>query len=235
MGADAPKVALAQLSRYILGVGVFPPMICAYDNVRGKREARKKTGTSEATMDTTGTGSPGSNIQRVRSKVQSPLAFVCTMAVGLGAGLLGQWSRIPAGTFLFALVAVLVLRLCFDFAYLPPWVKKNALLVSGCYIGSTITFNDVLGFKYLALPIAIILTGYIMNCFITGKIISITCGFNRKEGMLITTPAGASDIALSAADIGVENTSIIIIQVFRASIAMALFPQIITILVFIFG
>ena len=32
MGADTPKVALAQLSRYILGVAVFPPMILGFDN-----------------------------------------------------------------------------------------------------------------------------------------------------------------------------------------------------------
>ena len=64
---------------------------------------------------------------------------------------------------------------------------------------------------------------------------SRACGFNRKEGMLITTPAGASDIALSSADIGVENTAIIIIQIFRAVIAMAVFPQIINLLVLLFA
>jgi uncharacterized membrane protein AbrB (regulator of aidB expression) len=133
------------------------------------------------------------------------------------------------------MIAVLVLRLRFDFAYLPPWVKKIALLVSGCYIGSGITMNDVQGFRFLALPVVIILSGYVVNCFVTGKILSHTCGYNRKEGMLATTPAGASDIALSSADIGVENTSIIIIQIIRAIVAMALFPQIINLIVLLFG
>jgi uncharacterized membrane protein AbrB (regulator of aidB expression) len=49
--------------------------------------------------------------------------------------------------------------------------------------------------------------------------------------MLITTPAGASDIALSSADMGIENTDIIIVQIFRAIIAMAIFPQIINLIV----
>jgi uncharacterized membrane protein AbrB (regulator of aidB expression) len=132
---------------------------------------------------------------------------------------------------LFAIIAVLILKLVFDFAYLPVWVKKFALLVSGCYIGSAITMNDVHGFKLLALPIAIIVAGYIVNCFITGRILCAVCGFCRKEGMLITTPAGASDIALSTADMGIENTDIIIIQIFRAIIAMAIFPQIINLIV----
>ncbi|GHV83226.1 hypothetical protein AGMMS50212_05660 [Spirochaetia bacterium] len=239
MGADTPKVALAQLARYILGVGAFPPMIFAYDNMRVKMEARKTAQWAEKSdapeTVTRDTGAAGRNIKRVKSTVKSPLAFVCTMIAGLAAGFVGDLSGIPAGTFLFALVAVLALRLCFDFAYLPPWVKKVALLVSGCYIGSAITMNDVRGFKLLAIPVVIILAGYIINCFVTGKLLSKTCGFNRKEGMLITTPAGASDIALSSSDIGVENTSIIIIQIFRAVIAMSVFPQIINLLAFLFG
>jgi uncharacterized membrane protein AbrB (regulator of aidB expression) len=93
--------------------------------------------------------------------------------------------------------------------------------------------NDVRGFKILALPLVIILGGYIINSFITGKILSKFCGFSRKEGMLTTTPAGASDIALSSSDIGVQNTDIIIIQIFRAVIAMTVFPQIINLLVVI--
>ena len=44
MGADPPKVALAMLARWILGVVIFPPMIIAYDNLM------EKTKTSRAQM-----------------------------------------------------------------------------------------------------------------------------------------------------------------------------------------
>jgi membrane AbrB-like protein len=216
MGADAPKVAVVQLARFILGVAVFPPMILAWDSARGKAE--KETDES------------GNTEKRVKSPVKSPWAFVCTMAVAVTFGILGDMLHIPAGAFLFAIIAVLVLKLRFDFAYIPPLAKKCALLLSGCYIGSGIGMDDVLGFRFLAVPLLITLAGYIVNCFITGKILSRTCGFNRKEGMLITTPAGASDIALSAADIGVENTDVIVIQIVRSVIAMGVFPQIINLL-----
>jgi membrane AbrB-like protein len=242
MGADTPKVALAQLARYILGVGAFPPMIFAYDNMRLKLEECKKirsggipaaeSASSESWRKGFDVGAEGTGktLQRVKSTVKSPLAFICTLASAFCAGVIGSITGVPAGTFLFSTIAVLILRLRFDFAYLPFWVKKFALLISGCYIGGGIRMNDVRGFRILALPIIIIITGYIINCFITGKILSRVCGFSLKEGMLITTPAGASDIALSSADIGVENTRIIIIQIFRALIAMAVFPQIINLL-----
>ncbi len=56
-----------------------------------------------------------------------------------------------------------------------------------------------------------------------------------KKPMLITTPAGASDMALISNDLGVENTDIIILQVLRAVIVMSLFPQIINLILHIIG
>ncbi|MDR1319743.1 MAG: AbrB family transcriptional regulator [Treponema sp.] len=226
MGADTSKVALAQLARYIMGVGFFPPMILAWDNLRTREEARRGKNT--------GGRAAGNSAARQKSAVKSPWAFVCTMAAALGAGILGDMSGIPAGTLLFAIIAVVILKLGFDFAWLPLPVKKFTLLVSGCYIGSAVSMNDVRGFGELALPIAIIVSCYVANCFVSGKILGKISGFSRKEGMLIATPAGATDIALSSADMGVENTDVIIIQIFRSIIAIVVFPQIINLLILIF-
>jgi membrane AbrB-like protein len=224
MGADVPKVALMQLARYILGVAAFPPMILAWDRLL----ERQKPG-GESPDDP----SAGNAEKRKKYQTKSWSVFLCTLAAAAGFGFIGGMTRIPAGTFLFSIIAVLTLKLKFNFAFIPKWAKTFAQLISGCYIGSAITMNDVRGFRFLALPLMIILGGYIANCFITGKILSKTCGFSRKEGMLTTTPAGASDIALNFSDMGVENTDIIIIQIFRAIIAMTVFPQIINVLLLI--
>jgi membrane AbrB-like protein len=222
MGADVPKVALMQLARYILGIAVFPPMIMTWDRFREKRSSSGPDGSSAGTA-----------LPRGLPPVKPRVAFLCTMAAALSFGYIGRLTRIPAGTFLFSIIAVLVLKLKFNFARIPHWTKRFAQLISGCYIGSTITMNDVQGFRFLALPLLIITGGYIINCFVTGKILSKTCGFSRKEGMLITTPAGASDIVLSSSDMGVENTDIIVIQMLRSIIAMTVFPQIINLLVLV--
>lgn len=224
MGADTPKVALLQLARYILGVAVFPPMILAWDSFRGSAGTANAQGSAAVSAGAA---------KRETSKVRSPAALVCTLIVGFAGGFVGHLTHIPAGTFLMSMIFVLVLKLKFDFAYFSPRIKKFILLISGCYIGSLMTMDEVRSFGLLAPPLLIILGGYILNCFVTGKILSKTCGFSRKEGMLITTPAGAADIALSSADIGVQNTDVIIIQVFRAIIALAVFPQIINLLLLV--
>ena len=225
MGADTPSVAVVQLARYFMGVVLFPPMILAYDNLREKSGSK-----SQAVFS----GEVATGVhKREKSNINSIPALLCTLAVGFGMGFLGNLTGIPAGTFLFSAVGIMILKLKFDFAYIPGKLKNVILVISGCFIGSLIGMEDVLGFRLLALPILIILGSYIINCFITGKIISKTCGFTRKEGMLTTTPAGASDIALSSADIGVQNTDVIIIQIFRAIVAAAVFPQIINLLLLV--
>jgi uncharacterized membrane protein AbrB (regulator of aidB expression) len=111
MGADVPKVALMQLARYILGVAIFPPMILAWDQMM---EKRKPSGGEPVFLS-------GKNTEeRKRSAVKSWPAFFCTMAAALGFGMVGSITGIPAGTFLFSIIAVLALKLKFNFAFIPP-------------------------------------------------------------------------------------------------------------------
>ncbi|MGN1350132.1 MAG: AbrB family transcriptional regulator, partial [Anaerovoracaceae bacterium] len=212
MGADGPKVAVMQLVRQILGIGVFPALIYLWDQKRTQKDASNPSANTE---------------KRQKSKTKSGKAFAMTLLLAAAAGIAGRFSGLPSATFVFPIIVVLILKLKFDYAYIPRWAKKCAQVLSGCYLGSAISFSDVLEMRYLLVPLCIITAGYMLNCCFTGLIISRTCGFSRKEGMLITTPAGASDMALIAADLGVENTDIVILQVIRAVVVMTVFPQII--------
>lgn len=214
MGADAPKVAVMQMVRQVLGIGIFPSLILAYHN---RRKTIEHDGHREAF-----TG------KREKSKTKSWVAFWVTVGIAMISGVAGKHSGIPAGAFVFPIVSVLILKLVFDFAYMPRWAKQGAQILSGAYIGSSIMMPDILAMKNLLLPLFIVVIGYIVNCFVTGKIISKMYGFTMKEAMLITTPAGASDMALISADIGVQNTDIIVMQIIRAVVVMTFFPQIIS-------
>ncbi|MCM1565251.1 MAG: AbrB family transcriptional regulator [Dehalobacter sp.] len=221
MGADGSKVAVMQIVRQVLGIGVFPLLISTYDNRRKKTE---EFGFREAYKE-----------KRQKSKTKSWTALVCTLIVAAIFGLIGNKTGIPAGAFVFSILSVLILKLRYDFAYMPKWLKKFAQILSGCYLGSTIVMSDVLELRFLLVPLFIIIIGYMANCFITGFILSKTCGFTRKEAMLITTPAGASDMALISSDMGVENTDVIILQILRAVIVMTFFPQIINLILYFVG
>lgn len=216
MGADAPKVAVMQMVRQVLGIGILPSLILAY-------HTRKKTVDSDSKRE-------AFTEKRKKSNTKSWIAFLTTIIISLIFGLIGKYSGLPAGAFVFSILSVMALKLMFDFAYLPRWAKQGAQILSGAYIGSSIALKDVIELQFLMLPLLVSVIGYILNCFITGKIISKLYGFSSKEAMLITTPAGASDMALISSDLGVQNTDIIILQIIRAVVVMTFFPQIISLI-----
>jgi uncharacterized membrane protein AbrB (regulator of aidB expression) len=136
-------------------------------------------------------------------------------------------------TFVFPIVSALALHLVFGLGFLPQGLRKVAQVLSGSYLGSGLVVEDVLEMRFLALPLGILIAGYMLNGIVTGRILEKSCGFTRAESMLITIPAGASDMALIAADMGIVNADISLLQVTRLILVMAAFPQIINLALFL--
>lgn len=224
MGANAPDVTIMQLIRQVLGIGVFPIMIEAFDRLR-TRQGHPDPG--DAAL--------GEDAKRVKSKQKSAASTATALAVAVIAGALGKASGIPGLTFTASIVAVSVLKLAFDFAFIPKVVKKGCQLLAGCYLGTLLTAEGFAGLPDLIVPALILIAGYTLNCFAAGKLESRLFGYGRKEGMLMASPAGASDMALIMEDLHVKNTDVVIMQVVRAAVVMALFPQIINLVCFITG
>lgn len=224
MGADAPAVTIMQLIRQVLGIGVFPIMIALFD------EYRTAHGHPDANESKLASGG-----KRVKSKQKSPVSTIAALGVAALAGTFGKMTGVPGLTFTASILAVLVLKLVFDFAFIPKWVKKVCQLVAGCYLGTLLTAQGLSGLADLAVPAFILIAGYTLNCFATGRLESKLFGYGRKEGMLIASPAGASDMALIIDDLNVKNVDVIIMQVIRAAFVMAFFPQIINLICYFIG
>ena len=225
MGADAPKVAILQLARQILGIGILPLAIDVFDR-RLKNRGNEGRRLNEYMVN---------QEKRVKSKQKSTVALCATVVAVTVAGFLGKASGIPGLTFAAAIVAALLLKLLFDFAWLPKWAKKACQLLAGCYLGTLLGLDGIFGMASLVFPILVVAMGYTLNCLIAGKLQSRFFGYGRKEGMLMMSPAGASDMALIIEDLGVKNTDVVIMQVIRAVVVMTLFPQIVNLICLLFG
>lgn len=59
-----------------------------------------------------------------------------------------------------------------------------------------------------------------------GYFIHRTFGVPLREAMLSLAPAGASEMALIAADLGVESTNLVVLQICRLVGVMLVFPHI---------
>jgi membrane AbrB-like protein len=237
MGADAPKVAVMQTLRLIFGLGAFPSLILVYDRFRSP--------SASLSRPLSGPRVPGGqegktapdlprNARAGDSRARGGLKILLTLGAGLAAGTLGSRTPIPGMSFVFPIAAALVLKLVFNFAFLPRGLRKAAQVLSGCYLGSSFTVETVLEMRYLVAPLMILILGYLLNGIITGRILEKTCGFSRSESMLIIIPAGASDMALIAADMGIVNADISLLQVTRLLLVMTFFPPIINLILYRF-
>lgn len=210
MGADSTKVAAMQFIRMIFGIGVFPLMIFKLSN------SRFFSDTEEVEVYTRKTN----NSKDVKDLIK-------TIVVAIVFGILGRIFGIPSGTLVFSMVSVIILKLLTGRAFLPRWIKRLAQVMSGTYVGSGIVYNDLLEIKYLLGPALVLIFGYAFTCIFVGAFIHRRFNMPIKDAMLACTPAGASDMALIAADIGVESADLIVIQVIRMIVVISIFPQII--------
>lgn len=218
LGADAPKVALLQFIRMASGVGLFPSLIMLVTkNERGGDLPVEKS--SEAG----------------NARSASVGDFPLTLAAALLGGALGRVLGVPAGALVFSMLTVIGMRLLSGRGTLPMWAKRFAQILSGAYIGCGITPADVAALGELALPALIVLLGYFSNSLLTGRLLHLFCGFPMRLAMLAATPAGASDMALISADIGVESQELIALQVIRMVIVVSVFPQLILLLTSLFN
>lgn len=217
MGADAPAVAVLQLVRQVLGIAILPAAIAAFDRLRCRQGSPDER---DANVQT-------SSDKRDKSKQRSVASTVVALAAATCAGAIGRATHVPGMTFTFAIIAVLVLKLGFDFAYIPKWIKKCCQLLAGCYLGTLLAAQSLATMGALIVPVIIVVAFYTVNCLVTGTIERKLFGYGRKEGMLIASPAGASDMALIMDDMGIVNTDVVVMQVIRAVTVMAFFPQIV--------
>ena len=210
LGADAGKVAVLQFIRMSVGIGVFPSLLVRI--TYGSRES----------------SSAGSVPSQTRqSKDFDRKNFLWTLVTAFICGTAGKLSGVPAGTLVFSMFGVILLKFLLGNSYLPMWAKRLAQVLSGAYIGCSISKSDLLELRFLLLPAAVLLAVYFLNSVVCGLLLNKYCGFPLKAAMLTATPAGASDMALISSDLGVENKEVIELQIIRMVVVISVFPQII--------
>lgn len=213
MGADGAKVALMQFIRLSAGIGIFPSII-------------KQFGRNEENIS--------SEAVEFKKTSYSNFGFLITSVVAIAGGIIGEILDIPAGALLFSLIATMTAKQFLPACMLPGWIKRMAQVLAGAYIATGISPKDIPEMGNIIMPAMIMLLGYFAACIIIGKLISRYGAFSINEGMLAATPAGASDMALIAADIGISSPDVIVLQIGRMLSAVLIFPNVINFIIIFF-
>lgn len=215
MGADSSTVAIMQFVRLVFGIGIFPSMISKVSKSKLYNKEDKRV-----------------IFKRTVNKANSIPYLLLTISVASIFGIIGKISGIPSATLVFSMFSVIILKLITGKACMPRWMRRFAQLLAGAYIGSSFEISDVMQLKYLMVPAIVLLLGYFIACFLIGNILHKKFKIPINESMLAATPAGASDMALISAEMGIESADVIVLQIIRMVSAVSIFPQIIRLIVF---
>lgn len=227
MGADGSVVAVMQFVRMLFGLTCLPTIILLSDRLLEPETAQAMEARARELNQNKGT----------KKKARPSLVgFLPTSCAALAAAVLGRISGIPAGALSAALVVSAAMKLTGHCPGMPMWLRRVAQVISGCCIGSSITRAQVLQMGQLALPVVVLCLGYIVCCIGIGLLVSRLFRVQLREAMLTMSPAGASEMALIAADFGLENsTNLVVLQICRLVGVLVIFPQIFQVIVLILG
>lgn len=221
MGADSSVVAVMQFVRMIFGMGCLPTVILLSDRLIEPDASEELEGHID-------------NRNTTRKTNITLRAFLPTMCLAVAAAVLGKLSGIPAGALSAALIVAAALKLSGRCPGMPMWLRRAAQIVSGCCIGSSITRTQVFAMQKLALPAVVLCLGYMACCIGMGLVLSKLFSIPLREAMLTLSPAGATEMALIAADLGVESTDLVVLQICRLVGVMLIYPQIFYIITILF-
>lgn len=216
MGADSSVVAVMQFVRMLFGMGCLPSVILFSDRLIERQAAEEPEGQSAVRKSGEGQGKQKPTLR----------GFLPTMCAAVAAAALGKLSGVPAGALSAALIVTTALKLSGKCPGMPLWLRRVAQVISGCCIGAGISRTQVLQMGQLALPAAALCLGYILCCIGMGLVVAKLFHMPLREAMLTLSPAGATEMALIAADLGVESTDLVVLQICRLVGVMLIFPQI---------
>ena len=204
-GADASKVLAIHFCRLVASLVLFPPLL---DRFTPPMQESVSPVHSAGTAKTGGYG-----------------RLAAALALGAAAAWAGKSLHIPAAAILMPLVTTFLLNFSGWAIPFPDWMRRAAQVLSGAYVGSLLDLSCFRDLSTLIAAIAITIAILLGNAALVGKWMERRFQIPLREGMLMLTPAGAGDMALISADIGVQSSRLVLLQIYRLLIATAIFPQ----------
>jgi len=219
MGANSPVVGVFQVCRMSSAIFLFPIIIPLITGVKRSGTAEKKDKKR-----------PAAKMTR-----EQYIAFAKTAAVAFCSGLLGYFIGIPAGTLTFSVIGVTISKIGFGIGYIPMRVKQAAQTLSGAFIGSKITMATVTLIGSMWYNVLFVLAVFIPGCLLLGFTLHKIFKLDIVTCLFCSAPAGASDMALIASDVGADGPNVAVLQIIRLLGVIAFFPPIIKGIVAVLG
>ncbi len=216
MGAETSIVALMHTIRLVSTLLIFPIWIAFFT-----KATKEEAGHEDKTIKS------HSNDHRL-------IGNILSVMIAFLLGYLGSLTGIPAGSLIFSMFGVMVIHWYLPVIKCDRIVKTIGQLFAGSIIGATINKSTIMAIPTLFLPMLLLIGSYWLINIFYGKICEKRGLLDLKTAMFAACPAGASDMALIAADLGADLAKIGLIQALRLIYSVAVMPQLIMLFSYIF-
>ncbi len=215
LGANAPVVSVFQICRMVATMSTIPFIIL------------KLSGRTRSSGDPN-TG--GKKEKKPFMTAEEGKKFALTVLFATIFGLAGYFSRMPAGTMIFSVVGISFTKVKYNIGYIPMRVKQGAQILSGSFIGARITFATVQLIISVWYSIAIIVAVFLSLCLLLGYLLSKLFKLDITTALFCSAPAGLSEMALIANDVGADGPNVAVLQLARFLGIVSIAPSLIKIM-----
>lgn len=200
LGADSTQTTVIHTVRTLFAILVLPQAafrICLHFEVEGTHSG------------------PARELEKKEAGLRTVSAALTTLLLAVGSGLLGKWSGIPAGAMTFAVFAVAGQNIATGRAFLPRWLKLVAQCLTGILVGLRVTAEDVRNMGQLIGPVILVLICTVLCNYLCAFLMHKVCKLDLSTSLFGSIPAGVSDMALIATDLGGDAPKVGVLQLVR--------------------
>lgn len=219
-GADSAKVAILQLIRMVSVVGILPFVIKFVVKKINKNIQDKNN-----------------SFENIKSKLEDKVSFntvlkrtSITIFIGTIAGVIGLYSKIPAGAMSIAMIGTAFYNIFSNKAYIPLKLKQFIQILAGAFIGAQMTMKDIISLKEIAIPVIIVIIGFCSMNLIIGMFIYKITNFSIQTSLFSAAPGGISDMSIIAEELGADTPKVAVMQFCRLITVVAVYPILIKII-----
>lgn len=152
--------------------------------------------------------------------------LLTVLAATIGA-LVIKHFKVPGGIILGSILFTGIYNVITEAAYMPIEIKSFAQIVTGSYLGSIATRDDIKHLPKVMKPFLLVMFAFISVNLVSGFIIYYTSPMDMVTSLLSTMPGGVSDSVLIALDMGGDITNVAVMQLMRLFFGIGMLPFII--------
>lgn len=152
------------------------------------------------------------------------LWLLATLAVGGVGGWIGRKLKLPAGTMVGALAAVILLNLLTGKAYFPAQARVVVQILGGALIGTRLHKKDVPELRRVLLPSLVLVVSMLLMNLTVGVLLWKAGGLDVNTALFAAAPGGVSDMGIIAEDLGANMGQVSLLQLVRVIGIYVFFP-----------